>query len=315
MHVVTTRRHYKDKVYETHLLRRSYRDGDKVRNETLANLSHLPGELIELIARSLKGEAFVSADASFEILRSRPHGDVACVWQMMRTLDVPDLLGPSCPERSLALALVCARVVRPGSKLATTRWWQHSTLGADLGVEDASTDDVYAAMDWLGARQASIEGRLAARHLSPGGIVLYDVSSSYVEGRHCPLAARGYPRDPKQGSAQIVYGLTTDPDGRPVAIEVFSGNTADPTTFTPAVDKLRTSFGLAQVVMVGDRGMITSARIEALRSLGGVGWITSLRAPAIKVLADKGAIQASLFDQTNMAEIAHPDYPGERLVC
>lgn len=315
MHVATTRRHYKEKVYETHLLRRSYREDGKVRNETLANLSHLPAELIELIRRSLQGEAFVVAGEAFDIVRSRPHGDVAAVWQMMSRLGLPELLGPECPEHQLSLALVCARVVRPGSKLATTRWWQHSTLGADLGVQGATTDDVYAAMDWLGERQPAIERQLAARHLEPGGLVLYDVSSSYLEGRHCPLAARGYPRDPVQGKSQIVYGLTTDPEGRPVAIEVFPGNTGDPTTFTPAVDKLKTSFGLQQVVMVGDRGMITTARIEALRTLGGVGWITSLRAPAIKVLADKQAIQASLFDQYNLAEITHPDYPGERLVC
>lgn len=315
MHVVTTRRHYKGKVYETHLLRRSYREGAKVRNETLANLSHLPGDLIEMIRRSLRGEAFVPAGDAFDIVRSRPHGDVAAAWQMMRSLDVAGLIGPDCPERALALALVCARVVRPGSKLATTRWWRHSTLGPDLGVEGASTDEVYRAMDWLGERQGQIERALAARHLAPGGVVLYDVSSSYLEGRHCPLAARGYSRDDKQGKPQIVYGLTTDPEGRPVAIEVFAGNTGDPTTLTPAVEKLRGGFGLAQVVMVGDRGMITAARIEALRALGGISWITSLRAPAIKALADKQVIQASLFDEGSLAEITHPDYPGERLVA
>lgn len=315
MHVATTRRHYKAKVYETHLLRRSYREGGKVRNETLANLSHLPHELIDIIRRSLRGETFAPADAAFDIVASRPHGDAAAVWQMMSRLELPELLGPACAERTLALALICARVVRPGSKLATTRWWRRTTLGSDLGVEQSSTDDVYQAMDWLGGRQAAIERGLAARHLAPGGIVLYDVSSSYVEGRHCPLAARGFPRDPKRGKLQIVYGLTTDPQGRPVAIEVFPGNTGDPTTFVPAVDKLRTQFGLHQVVMVGDRGMITKARIEALRPLGGVEWITCLRAPSIKVLVDTQAVQMSLFDEHNLAEITHPDYPGERLIC
>ena len=315
MHVATTRRHYKGKVYETHLLRRSYRQDGKVKHETLANLSHLPAEAIELVRRTLKGETFVAAADAFQIPRSLPHGHVALVWAMARQLDLPALLGQPSRQRDLALALVVARVVRPGSKLGTTRWWADTTLAEDLGVQDASTDEVYAAMDWLIGRQDQIERQLARRHLQPGGLALFDLSSSYVEGRHCELAVRGYSRDRKVGTEQIEYGLLTDPQGRPVAVEVVVGNTADPTAFTHVVERIRGRFGLKQLVLVGDRGMITSARVEALRELDGMGWITCLRADKIRQLATDGALQLSLFDQANLAEISHPDFPGERLVC
>jgi hypothetical protein len=315
MHVATTRRHYKGKVYETHLLRRSYRQDGKVKHETLANLSHLPAEAIELVRRTLKGETFVAAADAFQITRSLPHGHVALVWQVARQLGLPALLGPAGRLRDLAMALVVARVIQPGSKLATTRWWADTTLAADLGVADASTDEVYAAMDWLLGRQDHIQRQLARRHLQPGGLALFDLSSSYVEGHHCELAARGYSRDQKVGKDQTEYGLLTDPHGRPVAIEVLAGNTADPTAFTHVVDQLRIQFGLEELVLVGDRGMITSARVQALRELGGMGWITCLRAAQIKALAEDGAVQLSLFDQHNLAEISHPDFPGERLVC
>jgi hypothetical protein len=316
MHVVTTRRHYKEKTYETTLLRRSYREGGKVKNETLANLSHLPPEVIELVRRSLKGEQFVAARDAFDIDRSLPHGHVAAVWAMAGSLGLPALLGPPCRERDLAMALVLQRVVCPASKLATTRAWSDTTLGADLSVEGASTDEVYAAMDWLYERQEAIEAALAARHLTPGGLALYDLSSSYVEGRCCELAARGHSRDARRDKAQIEYGLITDIEGRPVAIEVFPGNTADPTAFVAGAGKVKERFGPTDVVLVGDRGMITSARIDAVREAGGLGWITALRAPAIKALAAEGGpLQLSLFDETNLAEIAHPDYPGERLVA
>ncbi|MGH3848905.1 MAG: IS1634 family transposase, partial [Pseudonocardiaceae bacterium] len=285
MHVATTRRQHKDKVYETHLLRRSYREDGKVKNETLANLSHLPVETIQLIRESLAGKTHVVAGEGFEIERALPHGHVAAVMAQAKALGLAALLGPACVERDLALALVVARVCRPGSKLATTRWWTDTTLAVDLGVAEASTDDVYAAMDWLLGRQANIETSLARRHLVGGGMVLYDLSSSWMEGTHCPLAARGYSRDKKSGKTQIEYGLMTDPEGRPVSVEVFAGNTADPTAFIAAVETLRTRFGLAEVVMVGDRGMITSARIKALRDIGGLGWVTSLRAPAVAALA------------------------------
>ena len=286
-----TRRQYKDKVYETTLLRRSYREGGKVKTETLANLSHLPAETIELIRESLAGKQHVEAGADWEIERSLPHGHVAAVWAIADKVGLAKLVGPPCPERDLVVALVVARVLRPASKLATTRWWSSTTLAEDLGVAGAPTDDVYAAMDWLVERQADIEVALARRHLEPGGRVLYDLSSSWVEGRHCPLAARGYSRDGKAGKAQIEYGLTCDPDGRPVAVEVFAGNTADPTAFISAAATVKERFGLGDVVMVGDRGMITSARIEALKAVGGLGWITALRAPAIQALAEAGALQ------------------------
>ena len=315
MHVVTTRRQYKDKVYESTLLRRSYREDGKVKNQTLANLSHLPAETIALIRSSLAGASHVVAGEGFEVERSLPHGHVAAVSAMAGKLGLATLLGPPGAQRDLALALVIARVCRPASKLATTRWWADTTAAVDLGVADAGTDDVYAAMDWLVDRQSSIEAALARRHLGEGAMVLYDLSSSWMEGSHCPLAARGYSRDRKGGKTQIEYGLMTDAEGRPVSVEVFAGNTADPTALIAAGVKVKQRFGLADVVMVGDRGMITSARIDALREVGGLGWLTSLRAPAVKALAESGVLQLSLFDQANLAEIVHPDYPGERLVA
>jgi len=253
------------------------------------------------------------------VTRSLPHGHVAAVWAQAKAVGLPGLLGPAGRDRDLALALIIARVVRPGSKLATTGWWADTTLGADLDAASASTDQVYAAMDWLLSRQDAIEAKLAARHLTgqanPARMALFDLSSTWVTGRHCPLAARGYSRDGKKGLPQIEYGLLTDPDGRPVAVRVFEGNTADPTAFTEAVETVRTKFGLQQMVMVGDRGMITSARIEAVKELGGLGWLTCLRAPAIAKLAADGPLQLSLFDKQDLAEIAHPDYPGERLIA
>jgi Transposase DDE domain len=315
VHIARVVRKYKDREYVSFLLRRSYREAGKVKHETLANLSALPTQAIEALRASLAGQRLVDAEEAFEITRSRPHGHVAAVWVMARKLGLPALLGPAGPERDLAMALIVARVCEPDSKLATTRWWHDTTLAVDLGVAEASTDQVYAAMDWLGARQAKIETALARRHLGPGGLVYYDLSSSWVEGVHCPLAARGYSRDGKRGAAQIEYGLLTDADGRPVAVEVFAGNTGDPATVANAAGKVRDRFGLDRVVMVGDRGMLTAARVEALRELGGIDWITTLRAPAIAALATAGVVQPSLFDKVNLAEITHPDYPGERLIC
>jgi hypothetical protein len=327
VHVTSHRRHYvgkdgRETTYETHLLRRSWREDGRVRNETVANLSHLPGELIELISRSLKGEAFVPASAAATVTRSLPHGHLAAVWAQAKALGFPALLGPAGPHRDLALALIVSRVIRPGSKLATTGWWADTTLGADLGIAGASTDEVYAAMDWLQARQDSIQATLAARHLAPGanpaGMALFDLSSSWLQGSHCPLAARGYSRDGKKGKPQIEYGLLTDPDGRPVAVRVFAGDTADPTAFVEAVKIVHERFRLEQLVMVGDRGMITSARIDALKAddSNHLGWITALRAPAIaKLAAEHGPLQMSLFDQHDLAEITHPDYPDERLIA
>jgi hypothetical protein len=325
VHVSTHRRHYvgKDGVerdYETHLLRRSYREDGKVKNETVANLSHLPADLIEMIRASLAGQAFVPAAAAATVARTRPHGHVAAVHAQAKALGLPALLGPAGRHRDIALALIIARVCRPTSKLATTRWWADTTLAADLGVADATTDEVYAGMDWLAGRQDAIETKLVRTHLTgpdnPDRLALFDLSSSWVTGRCCPLAARGYSRDGKKGLPQIEYGLLTDPVGRPVAVRVFPGNTADPTAFTTIVEAVKDTFALTDMVMVGDRGMITSARVDALRELGGFGWVTALRAPAIAALAtDDGPLQMSLFDQVNLAEITHPDYPGERLIA
>jgi hypothetical protein len=303
-----------------YLLRRTYRDGTKVRHETLANLSALPQATLEAVRVSLTGQALVVPGQDLEVTGSRPHGHVAAVHAQAKALGLPALLGPAGRERDIALALVIARVCRPGSKLATTRWWADTTLAADLGVADATTDEVYAAMDWLVGRQEAIESKLVRTHLNgpgnPDRLALFDLSSSWVTGRCCPLAARGYSRDGKKGLPQIEYGLLTDPAGRPVAVRVFPGNTADPTAFTTIVDAVRDTFKLTDMVMVGDRGMITSARVEALRELGGFGWVTALRAPAIAALAaDDGPLQMSLFDQVNLAEISHPDYPGERLIA
>jgi Transposase DDE domain len=328
MHVATVKSRYvgksgQERVYESHLLRRTFREDGKVKHETLANLSALPDEQIELVRRSLKGEAFVPADAASRVLRSLPHGHVAAVMAQARALGLPQILGPAGRQRDLALALVVSRVVRPRTKLSTLSWWPDSTLGVDLDLADTSTDEVYAAMDWLLTRQDSIEAKLARRHLhsddNPHRMALFDLSSSWVEGRHCPLAARGYSRDGRKGKLQIEYGLLTDPAGRPVAVRVFAGNTGDPTAFIEAVSVVRDTFGLRQMVMVGDRGMITSARIDMLRELPAkdrFGWLTCLRAPAIAALAaDDGPLQMSLFDQQDLAEIHHPDYPGERLVA
>src|SRR5450756_1247064 len=304
VHVSTHRRHYvgKDGVardYETHLLRRSYREDGKVKNETVANLSHLPADLIEMIRASLAGQAFVPAAAAATVARTRPHGHVAAVHAQAKALGLPALLGPAGRDRDIALALIIARVCRPGSKLATTRWWADTTLAADLGVADASTDEVYAAMDWLARRQDAIESKLVRTHLAgaanPDRLALFDLSSSWVTGRCCPLAARGYSRDGKKGLPQIEYGLLTDPAGRPVAVRVFPGNTADPTAFSAIIQAVKNTFKLTDMVMVGDRGMITSARVQELRELGGFGWVTALRAPAIAALAaDNSPLQMSL---------------------
>ena len=315
------------KDYSSAYLRRTYRDGGKVKNETVANLSALPGHVIDLIDAGLKGQQLVPAAGAVTITGSLPHGHAAAVHAMAAKLGLPALLGPAGRHRDLAMALIISRVVRPGSKLSTVAWWADTTLGGDLGVAEASTDDIYAAMDWLEHRQDVIEAELARRHLAPepnpSKMALFDLSSSWLEGRCCPLAARGYSRDGKKGKLQIEYGLLTDPEGRPVAVRVFPGNTGDPAAFTAIVDVVRKKFGLAQMVMVGDRGMITSARIDALNQQedgtpqpDAYGWITALRAPAIrKLMADDGPLQLSLFDQQDLAEITSEDFPGERLVA
>jgi len=325
MHISTTRRHYVgadgvERVYETHLLRRSVREGKSVRNETLANLSHLPFALVEALRAGLSGKTLLVAGEGVELLRSLPHGHLAAAAVKSRQLGLPDLLGPPCKERDIAYALLLSRAVRPKSKLATVTWWSDTTLVEDLGLEGVSTDEAYAAMDWLLSRQDAIEQSFAKRHLSPennpSGRAYFDLSSSWMEGRTCPLSVFGYSRDHKRGKRQIEYGLLTDPLGCPVAIRVFPGNTADPTAFSAITTVVREQFGLTHLVMVGDRGMITSARIAALKEIPGLGWLTALRAPQIKKLAEEdGPLQMSLFDEVNFCEISHPDYPGERLVC
>ena len=301
-------------MYEAHLLRRSYREGGKVRNETVANLSRLPRETIELVRRSLRGEQFVSAVDAFEVERSLPHGHVAAVLAIARRLELARLLDRSpSKERERALAMVCQRVLEPGSKLACTRQLGQSTLAEDLSVEGADADDLYGALDWLGERQQRIEAGLARRHLREGELVLYDVSSSYFEGRTCPLARRGYSRDRRRGSLQIVYGLLCDREGRPVAVEVFEGSLHDDKTVPSQLEKLRARFGLSKLVLCLDRGMVTEANLEALRA-DGIAWITALKAPQVQKLARTRVLQPSLFDELNLAEIESPDYPGERLI-
>ena len=333
VHVVrVTKTGYVDKQgrrkdYSSAYLRRTYREAGKVKNETVANISALPDHVIDLIDAGLKGTPLVPAAEAVTIIRSLPHGHVAAAAAMAGKLGLPALLGPAGRQRDLALALIISRVVAPASKLSTLTWWADTTLGADLGVDGASTDDIYAAMDWLEDRQDAIEVQLAARHLAPAAnpakMALFDLSSSWLEGTHCPLAARGYSRDGKKGKLQIEYGLLTDPEGRPVAVRVFPGNTGDPAAFTQIITVVREKFKLRDMVMVGDRGMITSARIAALNQAGDgtprpdpYGWITALRAPAIKkLMADDGPLQLSLFDQQDLAEITSPDFPGERLIA
>ena len=315
-HVVTTIRKYKDRVYRTHLLRRSYREGGSVKNETLGNLSHLPDDLVEIVRRALQGETFVPLGQAFEVLRSPAHGHAQAVTTAMQRLGFASLIASKpCRERDLVLTMVAARILAPHTKLATTRWWHTTTLAEDFDVADANEDHLYAAMDWLLQRQNTIQKKLAARHLSAGGLVLYDLSSSYFEGTTCPLAQRGYNRDGKRGVLQVNYGLLTDARGRPVAVSVHEGNTSDSRTFMPEVQRLRQDFGIERMVMVGDRGMIGQKAIDQMRDTDGIGWITALKSASIRVLIEQGQLQLGLFDERNLLELISPDYPGERLMA
>ena len=329
VHVVKVRRSHvntqgQQRDYESVYLRRTFRDGAKVRNETVANLSMLPAETIAAIEATLKGQTLVAAGSEFATTRTLPHGHVAAVWAVVRQLGLPALLGPACRSRDLALGLIISRVIEPASKRSTLSGWADTTLGADLGIVDASTDEIYAAMDWLIGRQGAIERKLAAQHLgpqaNPSKMALFDLSSTWMTGSCCELAARGYCRDGKKGLPQINFGVLGDRQGRPIAVRVFAGNTADPKAFTKIVTDLKDAFTLDDLVMVGDRGMITTARVKALGELNDAGasfgWITALRNPAIAQLAaDNGPLQMSLFDQHDLVEIVHPDYPGERLIA
>lgn len=300
------------------LLRESYREGRTVRKRTLANLSKLPMDQVESIRRILKGEQLVAIDEVFEIVPdgSRSHGHVEAVWRTMKRLDF-DRLVSSRPsrERDLVVALVVARILEPQSKLATSRWWHATTLPETFGVGDATEDDLYRAMDWVLERQERMEQKLAARHLDNDGLALYDLSSSYFEGTSCPLARFGFNRDGKKGKLQVNYGLLTNRDGIPVSVSVFEGNTADPKTLLPQVRKVQKKFGIERFTLVGDRGMMTQTQIDALREIDGLDWITALRSEGIDKLVHDGAIQMGLFDERNLFELTHPDFPNERLVA
>lgn len=303
------------------LLRESVREGRTIRKRTLANLSSWPAAQLDALRRVLKGETLTVPGEAFQIVRSLPHGHVAAVVGTARRLGLPELLARA-PERkrNLVLAMIAARVLDPCSKLATARGLDtetcSSSLAQSLELNSADEDDLYAAMDWLEPRQQRIENALAKRHLGEGSLVLYDLTSTYFEGRHCPLARFGHSRDERSGNLQIVFGLLTNAEGCPVAVEVFEGNTADPKTVAAQVTKLRERFALKQLVLVGDRGMLTQARIrEDLKTAAGLEWITALRSAEIRKLASAGSLQLSLFDQQDLAEVTHPDYPGERLIA
>jgi len=319
VHVATTRRAYKGKVYETHLLRRSYRQDGKVKHQTLGNLSHLPPDLIDTIRKRLGGQQ-PSEGGHWDIVRTLPHGHVAAVLGTLRDLGVDKMLAsrPS-RERDVVIGMIVARVISPGSKLATARAFKdetaHTSLSLELGIEDVHERELYAALDWLGKRQQRIENKLAKRHLVDGTLVLYDLSGSYYTGRRCGLVDYGYCRDGKRGVPQIVYGLLCNAEGCPVAVEVFQGNTSDSKTLGAQIKKVRQRFGIKRIVFVGDRGMITSKRIdEEMRNVDGLDWITALRADNIKKLAAQKIIEPSLFDERDLAEVSSPDYPGERLI-
>jgi Transposase DDE domain len=298
------------------LLREAWREGKTVRKRTVANLTAWPAAKVEALRRVLRGEGLAAPAPLFTVERALPHGHVEALLGTMRRLGLETLLATKrCRERDLILALLVERLLHPGSKLATIRLWATTTLAEELAVDDATEDEVYAAMDWLEARQAKIEGKLAHRHLADGARVFYDVSSSYYEGRTCPLAQFGHDRDGKHGLPIIVYGVLTDDVGCPVAIEVYPGGTGDPTTVPDQVEKLRGRFGLSRVVLVGDRGMLTETQLDTLRQFPGVGWISALRGPAIRALVEQGSLQLSLFDTTHLAELTAPEYPGERLIA
>src|SRR3954470_3830658 len=316
VHVATTKRVYKGKTYVTHLLRRSIRKGKTVTHETLGNLSHLPDHVIDLIRRSLKGETFVPAADAVRVTRSLPHGHVEAVLTMIKTLGLDDLIAsePS-HRRRLVVAMIVERLVFPSSKLANTRHWHDTTLAEELGVGDADEDQLYDAMDWLLERQSAIETKLAKRHLTDGALVLYDVTSSYYEGKTCPLARFGHDRDGKTGLPIIVYGLLTDADGRPVAVRVYPGNTGDPRTVPDQVETLTKRFGLSRVVLVGDRGMLTRTQIDVIKKHPGLGWISALRSGSIRRLLADGLLIRKELETERLAEITSPDFPGERLVA
>ena len=300
----------------TILLRESYRQDGKVKNRTLANLSKLPPDALEAVKRVLGGEALVAASEAFAIERSVHHGHVDAVLTAIRRLGLDRMLDSRrCRERDLILVLIVARLLAPSSKLSTTRWWTSTSLPELLDLDDVTENDLYAAMDWLLSRQSRIEKKLAKKHLSVGGLVLYDLTSTWVEGETCPLAARGYSRDGKKGKLQINFGLLTDEDGRPVSVSVYKGNTADPATVQDQVKKVKEDYGIDLVVFVGDRGMVTQTQIDQFIDQGGVEWITALKSGSIRKLKSEGRLQLGLFDDKGLFEFKSKHYPGERLVA
>lgn len=321
VHVATIKSIQEGRVYETHLLRRTYRQGKKVKHQTLGNLSHLSPAVIEMIRGALKGEVYVPSSSALDIVRSLPHGHVAAVLGSLRKLALDEVLAtrPS-RQRELAIAMIVSQIIHPGPELPTSRGLQpetpFSSLGETLRLGAVDEDDLYGTLDWLVRRQPDIEKKLAKRHLSHGSLVLYDVTSTYYTGRHCVLAQRGHNRDKKKGYPQIIFGLLCNEEGCPVSVEVFEGNTGDPKTLRSQIDKLRLRFGLERVIVVGDRGMITEARLrEDFTPEQGLYWISALRGPAIRELVQKDELQLSLFDQRDLVQISSPDYPGERLIC
>lgn len=302
------------RVYTSYLLRRSYREEGRVRHENLGNLSHLPEAAVLAVRRVLAGEMLVAAEDRFQVERSLPHGAVAAILGVLRALDLERLLSRErSRERDLVTALICQRLLAPGSKLSASRRFGKTTLSEELELGEVSEAELMQALDWLVARQGRVERALARRYLVPGGFVLYDLSSSYLEGRCCPLAALGYSRDGRKGQLQITYGLICSPEGRPVAVEVFPGNTPDQETLPQALSAVTERFGVKEAVIVGDRGMLTQAHVDTLKA-NGMGFISALRAPQVKALAASGALQLSLFDETNLAEVTSPEFPGERLI-
>src|SRR6056297_1632282 len=296
-----------------YLLRESYREGQRVRKRTLANLSSLSDAQIQAIRAVLRGDDVRPTGELFEAVESKPCGHVQAVRVAMQRLGMARLLATrSSRQRDLVLAMIAARVLCPDTKLATTRRWRLSTLGEEFGAAEASAEALYGAMDWLLSRQDQVQKKLAKRHLATGSLVLYDLSSSYLEGRHCPLARLGYNRDGKKGKLQVNYGLLTDRRGCPIAVTVHAGNTADPATLMPEVTRLREAFGLSELVLVGDRGMISQTHIEQLQKLDGLRWITALKSVSIRKLVQSETLQLGLFDERNLFELTHPDYPGER---
>jgi transposase len=316
MHVAKIERKHRGRTYVSYLLRQSYRADGTVKHRTLGNLSHLPQRLIDLIRRTLQGETFLAGDDTIRTLHSKPHGHVQAILTTFDRLGLEGLLASRASrQRSLILALIAQRLLFPCSKLASLRYWQSTTLADELEVSDASSTELYQALDWLLARQQAIEQKLAKRHLQEGGVVLYDVSSSYYEGRTCPLARHGHDRDGKKGLPIIVYGLLTDPSGRPVAVGVYPGNTGDATTVPDQIVKVREKFALTRVVLVGDRGMLTQTQIATLQEYPGLGWISALRSEAIAKLIEKGTLHRQLFEPVPLAEITSPDFADERLIA